>query len=156
MEEDEGGSMMMEEDKREAVLIKPGVQDEDAAELNLGEEFQPGKAQPLFLSEAGHLLGVKLQKQQAGAYAPEINPVLKKSVEYAQRFDSIMGTEQAVDVRAQLEQVKPELHPFEIAQLASLVPQDAEEAKAIIPSLSKHFENDVLNDVLKNMNTFVK
>lgn len=130
---------------------------EDAAELQLGPEFSGQDSQPLFLSEASHLLSVKLQKlQDTGSYQPDMNVVLKKSVEYAQRFDAIQGSEQAVQVRSQLSGVEPKLHPFEIAQIASLVPKDAEEAKAIIPSLAKQYEDDALNEILKNLDTFVR
>lgn len=129
---------------------------EDASELQLGPEFG-ANTQPLFLSEVSHLLSVKLQQlQDDGSYQADMNVVLKKSVEYAQRFDAIQGSEQAVQVRSQLSSVTPALHPFEIAQLASLVPKDSEEAKAIIPSLAKSFEDDELNEILKNLDTFVR
>lgn len=149
-------AIMVMEPKEEPTVVKLQPQDEDASELRFGPEFEPSKAQPLFLSEAAHLLSVKLQGQQTGTHQPDVNPVLKKSVDYAKKFDSIRGTEQAVDVRTQLESVKPPLHPFEVAQLASLVPKDAEEAKAIIPSLAANYENETLNEILKNIDTFVR
>lgn len=143
------------EPKTEPTPLRALHKDEDAANLELGPEFGPTVAQPLFLSEAAHLLRVKVNSQDSSAqYQPEINPVLKKSVEYAERFDVLKGTAQAIAVREQLSKVDPPLHPFEIAQLASLLPKEAEEAKAIIPSLRDRYENDVLNELLKNMDSF--
>lgn len=128
--------------------------DEDATLLQLGSEFAIEKAQPLFHAEAARLLTVK--------YGPavendsEMNRVLRKSMRYTSRFDSIQNQENTVEVRELLEKVQPALHPFEIAQLASLVPKDAEEAKAIIPSLARTFENEDLNKILKDLEEFVR
>lgn len=132
--------------------------DEDAAQLQLGPEFdQSVGAQPLFISEVAHLLKLqvdekKIQQQQ---FEAALNPVLKKSLEYTQRFSQLESTEQAIAVREQLAKVEPALHPFEIAQLASLMPKEAEEAKAIIPSLAEKYDDDVLNDILKNMDAWL-
>lgn len=78
-----------------------------------------------------------------------------KSLEYAERFGQLENTVQAINVRDQLSAVKPELHPFEIAQLASLMPKDAEEARAIIPSLADRYEDDQLNTILKDMDVYL-
>lgn len=128
--------------------------EEDVTNLYLGPEFDISKAQPLFLAEASHLLTLKYGP--ALENDPEMNRVLRKSMKYTNRFDSIQGQEQTVEVRRMLESVHPRLHPFEIAQLASLVPKDAEEAKAIIPSLARTFENDDLDAVLKKIEEFVR
>lgn len=138
--------------------IKPTVshpRDEDAAQLELGEEFNNPEAQPLFLSEVAHLLKLQVDGKKGTDYEPDLNPVLKKSLEYAGRFGQLTSTEQAIAVRDQLTKVQPQLHPFEVAQLASLMPKEAEEAKAIIPSLKDRYDDDVLNEILKNMDAWL-
>lgn len=49
------------------------------------------------------------------------------------------------------------LKPFEVAQLANLCPQDAQEAKALVPSLAmpgREMENHKLNELLDQLNQF--
>lgn len=117
--------------------------------------FGGESAQPLFLAEASTLLTLKLSKLEQED--PDMTPVLKKSLKHLERFDAFRGAEAAVDVRYMLEHAEPPLHPFELAQLASLCPKDAEEAKAIIPSLKTTVEDDAkLNDILKALDNFVR
>ncbi len=152
MEQANGGGG---EPKEEPRLQTAPPKEEDAAELNLGAEFTGEEAQPLFLAEAAQLLQLKLE--QNTAEDPEHSQVLQKSLRHLQRFDQIHGQEAAVYVRRVLESAEPALHPFEVAQLASLVPGDAEEAKAIIPSLKTTYEDDAkLNDILKALDKFVR
>lgn len=128
--------------------------EEDAARLELGPEFhQENGAQPLFLSEVAHLLNFHGKKKDE--YEPELNPVLDKSLKYARRFGQLQKPEQAIAIRDQLMKIEPKLHPFEIAQLASLMPGDANEAKAIVPSLVGRYDDDVLNEMVKNMNAWL-
>jgi DNA-directed RNA polymerase II subunit RPB4 len=119
----------------------------------MGEEFSPERAQPLFLSEVAFLLGKTVEQHSSAAFRGEINPVLKKAYNYAEKFDAFKSAETAMSVREQLSGVKPELHPFEIAQLATLVPETSEEAKVVIPSLANKFDDDVLQDVLNALAT---
>jgi DNA-directed RNA polymerase II subunit RPB4 len=132
------------------------VRDEDASMLELGPDFTPEKAQPIFLAEAAFLLKNKIDQHQATTSFPgDVNPVLKKSFEYAQRFDTFQSGEVAMHVRQRLgDGVEPPLHPFEIAQIASLVPGDADEAKAIIPSLRDKYADDVLQRMLNDIAQF--
>lgn len=126
--------------------------DEDASVLELGPEFSPEKAQALFLSEASYLLQKKVEQHQTATLQGDINPVLKKAFEYAERFDTFRSADTAMTVRAQLSKIIPPLHPFEIAQLATLVPSTADEAKVIIPSLADKFDDDKLQDILQGLN----
>lgn len=126
---------------------------QQADELML-DGFSGESAQPLFLAEASQLLTLKLSTLEQED--PDLTPVLKKSLKHLERFDAFRGAEAAVDVRRMLENATPLLHPFELAQLASLCPKDAEEAKAIIPSLKTTVEDDSkLNDILKQLDGFV-
>jgi DNA-directed RNA polymerase II subunit RPB4 len=132
------------------------VRDEDASVLELGPEFVPEKAQPLFLSEASYLLERKVEQHQSASFQGDINPVLKKAFEYAERFDAFRSGDMAMTVRDYLSKVEPALHPFEIAQLATLVPEDADEAKVIIPSLRDKFDDDKLQEVVSGLCRFRK
>lgn len=137
-----------------SVHMRPA--DEDAAQLQLGPEFsETAGAQPLFISEVAHLLKLQVEGKKDIDYDAALNPVMKKSLDYANKFMQLKTTEQAIAVREQLAKVQPPLRPFEIAQLASLMPKEAEEAKAIIPSLRDRYDDDVLNEILKNMDTWL-
>jgi len=45
------------------------------------------------------------------------------------------------------------LHKFELAALANLCPETADEAKALIPSLDGRFPDDELQQILDDMAT---
>lgn len=128
----------------------------DATTLELGPEFsETGGAQPLFISEVAHLLKLQVDGKKGTDYEQSLNAVMKSSLEYANRFMQLKTTEQAISVRDQLGKVQPPLHTFEMAQLASLMPKEAEEAKAIIPSLRHKYDDDVLNEILTQMDNFI-
>lgn len=147
-----GGEKDEDEDEKELVSIPPA--EEDASTLKFSYEFTlEGHAQPLFISEVGHLLKVHVQKQEKKP--GDLNFVLRKSLDYAERFGQLAKTEQSIAVRAQLEAVVPKLHEFEIAQLASLMPKEVDEAKAIIPSLAVRYDDDVISDILKNFEVWL-
>lgn len=126
--------------------------DEDAAKLEFGAEFDHQKGQPLFTAEVLQLLKLHKEKNQ---HVQVNNRLLEPSLEHCDRFGQIDTTEAAIAVREQLQKVEPKLHAFEVAQLASLMPKDAEEAKAIIPSLAANYDDDVLNEILKNMDAWL-
>lgn len=119
----------------------------------MGTEFSPDIAQPLFLSEVAFLLGKTVEQHSTSGSLGDVNPVLKKAFDYAGKFDVFKSAETAMSVRTQLSAVRPKLHPFEIAQLASLVPASSEEAKCVIPSLANKFDDDQLQDVLNALST---
>ena len=54
-------------------------------------------------------------------------------------------------VRSLLTQKK--IHKFELAALANLCPETAEEAKSLIPSLEGRFDEDELNGLLDDIQT---
>lgn len=121
--------------------------------LELGPEFCiEQNPQPIFLAEAAHLLRLRAAAKTKQGFT-RINPVLKKSLEYAEKFGNI-DAQSAIVLRTQLSQV-PGIHLFEMAQIASLLPKDAEEAKAIIPSLKDRYEDDELNDIIANLDVWL-
>lgn len=141
--------------ERPRTKLAETILEEDATELILGSEFQEHHgAQPLFISEVAHLLKLQVEGKKASEYAPHLNPVLQKSLEYAERFGPLSKTEQAIAVRDQLTNFQPPLHPFEIAQIASLMPKSSEEAKAIIPSLSRIPDNELF-DLLQSLEVWL-
>ena len=74
-----------------------------------------------------------------------------------QRFKDANATEQAA---ALLVDCSPKLHQFEVAALGNLLPETAEEARALIPSLSgevpavrgEGFTDDQLEEILEQLN----
>ena len=51
----------------------------------------------------------------------------------------------------------PGLDPFEVAQLGNLTPQDAQEARALVPSLDmsgRDIDNAQLTEILEQLNSF--
>ena len=58
--------------------------------------------------------------------------VMKKSQEYLNSFARFKTTE-AIHAVERVLRNDPDLHKFEIAQLGSLCPEEAEEAKTLIP-----------------------
>lgn len=128
--------------------------EEDAALLELGAEFRAEQgAQPIFLAEVAHLLRLQVEGKTNQGFT-ELNEILKKSLEYAERFGHIARPKDATEIRQQLNSVVG-IHPFEVAQIASLLPKDAEEAKAIIPSLKDRYEDDELNEMIASLEVFL-
>mmetsp|Transcript_21990 Transcript_21990/g.70966 ORF Transcript_21990/g.70966 Transcript_21990/m.70966 type:complete len:95 (-) Transcript_21990:452-736(-) len=57
-----------------------------------------------------------------------------KAYEYVNRVKQFKTKEVVAQIRADLE--KQPFHEFEVAQLGNLCPEDADEAKALVPSLA--------------------
>lgn len=135
-------------------LHGPRLTEEDAALLELGPEFRgEQEAQPIFLAEVAHLLRLQESKKRQQGFT-EINPVMEQSLKYAEKFGHITKTEDAIAIRNTLMNVQG-IHPFEVAQIASLFPKDPEEAKAIIPSLKDRYEDDELNDMISQLDDWL-
>lgn len=49
--------------------------------------------------------------------------------------------------------IQKKLHKFEVASLANLCPEAAEEAKALLPSLEGRFEDEELRIMLDDIQT---
>ena len=49
--------------------------------------------------------------------------------------------------------MQKKLHKFELAALANLCPDNAEEAKSLIPSLEGRFEDEELQQILEDIQT---
>eukprot|EP00188_Purpureofilum_apyrenoidigerum_P003205 Plantae.Rhodophyta-Purpureofilum_apyrenoidigerum.ctg32916.p2 GENE.Plantae.Rhodophyta-Purpureofilum_apyrenoidigerum.ctg32916~~Plantae.Rhodophyta-Purpureofilum_apyrenoidigerum.ctg32916.p2 ORF type:complete len:153 (-),score=41.13 Plantae.Rhodophyta-Purpureofilum_apyrenoidigerum.ctg32916:624-1043(-) len=128
------------------------ARDEDAAELRLGPEFDPKQATALMICEAHALLQTKLQR---GEVSDDVQSVFRKTLAYTERFDRVRERENIHAIRERLDRQEG-LHPFERAQIVNLLPENAEEAKSIIPSLQKKMNEDVLNHLLQDLASFTQ
>jgi len=126
------------------------MRDEDAAQLQLGPEFD-GVA-VLSYWEAKTMM--EKRKGNRVENLPPIrgeNIVFLKSQQYTQMFGLISSDEAARTIRDKLE-AEGLFHPFEIAQLMNFLPEDGEEARALIPSLKRNeLGDDVLNRILEEI-----
>ncbi|KAF0975268.1 hypothetical protein FDP41_006020 [Naegleria fowleri] len=130
---------------------------EDAERLELGD-FKDKTC--LTISEVAHILQRKkeeLEKEQSDF----INDIFDKSLSYAKRFGGGLSYESSLDIKTTLarqtlalkdSQDRKKLVSFQIAQLANLMPGDAEEAITLIPSL-RVFDESEIEKILKDMET---
>ena len=90
------------------------------------------------------------------------DPLGSEFLEAYKHVNQVSTFKSAADVKgARIELENPELQlaPFEVAQLGNLCPSDAEEARALIPSLNRegrHIDNSLLDAALKHVAEFQK
>lgn len=152
------------------------TKEEDATKLEFGGEFtipQIGpddREEPLFalnLSETRLLINAALsqRKQETAGDEPaaddededfaDSNEVLRKSREYLSTFARFKDEQTVNAVEHLLKSAEnSELHPFEIAQLGSLLCDDAEEAKTLIPTLAFKKSDEELQVLLDQLRRF--
>jgi len=122
--------------------------DEDASELVFPKEFE--NAETLLISEVQMLLEHRKQQNETAEDEQELSNVFMKTLNYTQRFSKYKSRETIGAVRSLLMQKKL-LHKFEMASLANLCPENADEAKALVPSLEGRFEDEELNQILDDI-----
>ncbi|THD22147.1 DNA-directed RNA polymerase II polypeptide [Fasciola gigantica] len=123
------------------------VSDEcDATMLKFPKEFE--SSDTLMLAEVKLLLEHrKEQNETATIHELELSQVFTKTLNYAAQFSKFSNRETIESVRALLSQKR--LHSFELASVANLLPDTAEEAKALIPSLDcSRFTDEELQQLL--------
>ncbi|KAI8852319.1 RNA polymerase II [Chytridium lagenaria] len=121
------------------------AEDEDAAEMRLGDEFQD--VQCLLISEVRVLLEVAKERNRSEG-RESTSDVMQKTMDYCERFS-----------RFNNKQTIKEMRHLKMAQLANLCCETVDEAKALIPSLAKRFDslNDKeLQDLLDQMSNIRK
>ncbi|GAA5871215.1 hypothetical protein JCM3774_006826 [Rhodotorula dairenensis] len=120
--------------------------DEDAAQLKLGPHFSDADTAQnmLTLAEVKLLLS---QIEDSGRY-PD-NPVFNKTKEYVNTFSRFEGAEMAAAARMTIPYGEGEFEYFEQVQLINLCPMEAEEAKALIPSIK--MDDDKLQEYLNTL-----
>ncbi|ELU07114.1 hypothetical protein CAPTEDRAFT_220021 [Capitella teleta] len=123
--------------------------EEDSSELIFPKEFE--NAETLLISEVYMLLQHRAQQNENAEDEQELSEVFKKTLTHTERFKKFKNRETIASVRSLLMQKK--LHKFELAALANLCPETAEEAKALIPSLEGRFEDEALQQILDDIKT---
>ncbi|KAG5836929.1 DNA-directed RNA polymerase II subunit RPB4 [Anguilla rostrata] len=123
--------------------------EEDASQLNFPKEFE--NAETLLNSEVHMLLEHRKQQNESAEDEQELSEVFMKTLNYTARFSRFKNRETIASVRSLLLQKK--LHKFELASLANLCPEAAEEAKALTPSLEGRFEDEELQQILDDIQT---
>ncbi|CAD5113384.1 DgyrCDS2557 [Dimorphilus gyrociliatus] len=112
-------------------------QEEDASDLTFPKEFD--NAETLLTSEVLMLLEHRKQQNEANDDDTELSEVFMKTLSYCQRFSKML--------------MSKKLHRFELAALANLCPETADEAKSLIPSLESRFEDDDIQAILDEIKT---
>uniref|UniRef100_A0A4W3IR95 RNA polymerase II subunit D n=1 Tax=Callorhinchus milii TaxID=7868 RepID=A0A4W3IR95_CALMI len=113
-----------------------GDVEEDASQLVFPKEFE--NSETLLNSEVHMLLEHRKQQNESAEDEQELSEVFMKTLNYTARFSRFKNRETIASVRSLLLQKK--LHKFELASLANLCPETAEEAKALIPR-SVHYSS---------------
>lgn len=150
-------------------------EEEDATKLEFGPEFcypqigEDGQVQnfyPLNLSETRILLSTCIARRRGGDEQEltnedhdeefaDSNEVMRKTREYLSVFARFKDEQTVRAVEHLLKSSEnDDLHPFEIAQLGSLVCDDAEEAKTLIPSLVFKKSDEDLQVLLDQLRRF--
>ncbi|GAB1600408.1 DNA-directed RNA polymerase II subunit RPB4-like [Argonauta hians] len=123
--------------------------EEDASELQFPKEFE--SAETLLISEVLMLLEHRKQQNESAEEEQELSEVFIKTLQYTERFSKFKNRETISAVRSLL--LQKNLHKFELAALANLCPDNAEEAKSLIPSLEGRFEDEELQQTLDDIQT---
>ncbi|KAI3976439.1 hypothetical protein MKX01_008297 [Papaver californicum] len=109
-------------------------EEENAAELKIGEEFL--KAKCLMNCEVALILDRKYDQLQAMSSDPmsQVSQVFEKSQQYVKRFSRYKNADAVRQVREILSRYQ--LAEFELCVLGNLCPETADEAKAMVPSIT--------------------
>mmetsp|Transcript_38368 Transcript_38368/g.46288 ORF Transcript_38368/g.46288 Transcript_38368/m.46288 type:complete len:140 (+) Transcript_38368:202-621(+) len=126
--------------------------EEDASQLKLGPEFM--NARCLMMSEVAIVLE-KYQEQQAEQETnPAANPVFEKCLQYCKRFNRFENHTAVSQVRELLSSAG--LSEYEVGAIGNLVPENAQEAKVLIPSLEEpgRLAEDEIEAMLRTLGTY--
>ncbi|KAE9005086.1 hypothetical protein PF010_g6869 [Phytophthora fragariae] len=138
-----------------AFTSRPLMESTDAAALNIGEDFED----EVCLSNAEVAIILEKQKINYVEQKKTFTRAFKKTESYVLRFtgtrDPLVNQASVIELREALQSISFEhddevhrLEEFEIACLSNLNPEGAEEAVALIPSLSKHFTDNEIEEIL--------
>ncbi|GAA5825016.1 hypothetical protein JCM11251_006064 [Rhodosporidiobolus azoricus] len=126
------------------VTDKHKADDEDAGQLKFGSSFSDDVTQQNMLT----ISEVKLLLESLKADQVPDNAIFNKTREYVETFARFNEAETVDTVRKSLP--NPEFAWYEMVQLVNLCPMEAEEAKALIPSLTK-MDDDTLQQHLDEL-----
>ncbi|CAF0833499.1 unnamed protein product [Adineta steineri] len=132
----------------------PNQDDEDAAQLKFPKEFD--KAEPMMISEVLLMLEQRRQQQTNPNSMSNLgiddddeialSEAFNDTVAYCERFNQTNGMTTSNPT--------PVLHKFEAALLANLCPQQAIEAKTLIPSLDSKLDDDECQKIVDEIQTY--
>ncbi|XP_067950910.1 DNA-directed RNA polymerase II subunit RPB4-like [Watersipora subatra] len=120
--------------------------EEEASELKFPKEFE--NAETLLVSEVNMLLEHRQKQNEEAEEEQELSKVFMKTLNYAQRFSKYKNRETISAIRVLLQK---RFHKFELAAIANLAPETAEEAKTLIPSLEERFLDEDLQPILDDI-----
>ncbi|KAH7565902.1 hypothetical protein JRO89_XS08G0035700 [Xanthoceras sorbifolium] len=129
-----------------------GEEEENAAELKIGDEFL--KAKCLMNCEVALILEHKYEQLQQTSEDPmnQVSQVFEKSLQYVKRFSRYKNPDAVRQVR------EYQLAEFELCVLGNLCPETAEEAMAMVPSITTkgRFQDDYAIDKMLNDLSMIK
>lgn len=128
--------------------ITSAVEEEDAALLKFPKEFE--NAETLTISEVLKILENRQEQTDKTDSGQKLNEVFIKTLDHCKTFNKLGENKEKIHAVRRMLQTK-RLHKFELAQLANLCPDSAEEARTFIPSLENNFQDEELTEILHAM-----
>ncbi|CAB3404854.1 unnamed protein product [Caenorhabditis bovis] len=125
------------------------VVEEDAAECKFPKEFEGSNCDALLTAEVFLLLEHRRQQSENKDEIEEMSEVFIKTLNYARRMARFKNRETIRAIRCCFSEKN--FHKFEVAQVANLCPETAEECKALVPSLENKIEDAELDELLKDV-----
>ena len=132
-------------------------EEEDATELKLGEDFSSAAA--LSMNEVMLVCQSKVEDdaEAGGETSTATTGVFEKALAYCKRYANCSNQQQAAAMRDLCESAG--LADFETAALANIMPQNADEARTLVPSLAargedgnERFSEEQIEALLNEMN----
>lgn len=131
-----------------AARLTTVAEEEDAAVLKFPKEFEG--AETLTISEVLKILENRKEQADRTDSVQKLNEVFVKTLEHCKTFNRLGDNKEKISAVRRMLQTK-KLHKFELAQLANLCPETAEEARTFIPSLENNFQDEELTEILNAM-----
>ncbi|KAI3723095.1 hypothetical protein L2E82_34440 [Cichorium intybus] len=138
-------------------LSMSGEEEENAAELKIGDEFL--KAKCLMNCEVSLILEHKYEQLQQMSEDPlnQVSQVFEKSLQYVKRFSRYKNPDAVRQVRELLSRYQ--LAEFELCVLGNLCPETVEEAIAMVPSIKSRgrgHDDEAIEKMLNDMSLIKK
>ncbi|CAH9072599.1 unnamed protein product [Cuscuta europaea] len=132
-------------------------EEENAAELKIGDEFH--KAKCLMNCEVALILEHKYEQFQQMSEDPSnhMSQVFEKSLQYVQRFSRYKNPDAVRQVREILSRYQ--LTEFELCVLGNLCPETVEEAIAMVPSIKnrgRSLDDEAIEKMLNDLSLIKK
>ncbi|XP_020966537.1 DNA-directed RNA polymerase II subunit 4 isoform X1 [Arachis ipaensis] len=130
-----------------------GEEEENAAELKIGDDFL--KAKCLMNCEVSLILEHKYEQLQQTSDDPmnQVSQVFEKSLQYVKRFSRYKNPDAVRQVREIL--ARYQLAEFELCVLGNLCPETVEEAIAMVPSIKVVVICSIYNHII-NISSSIK